>query len=227
MYLVAKRIMDICLAGITLLVLSPLLVPIAIILKLTGEHYVFYEQTRVGIGGKPFGLLKFATMLVDSPSLATGDITVQNDPRVLPYGRILRKTKINELPQIINVLKGDMGLIGPRPVTPTHFSFYSEEAKEIIGKMRPGLSGAGSILFRDEESLMADIDIPHHEFYKRYISPYKGDLEIWYYKNQSLWLDVKLIAFTVLAVLNPSFDVHKYLKGLPERERPEILNKYR
>ncbi len=221
MYLFLKRMMDICLAGIALLILSPLLVPVAIILKLTGEHYIFYKQERIGIGGKSFGLLKFATMLVDSPNLATGDITVQNDSRVLPCGRILRKTKINELPQIINVLKGDMGIIGPRPLTPKNFNYYSDEAKEIIGKMRPGLSGASSILFRDEESLMADIDIPHHEFYEKYISPYKGDLEIWYYKNQSLWLDVKLIALTVLAVLNSGFDVHKYLKGLPER--PEYL----
>ena len=174
MYLYIKRIMDISLAGIALLALSPLLIPVMIILKLTGENYVFYMQERVGIGGKYFGILKFATMLVDSPNLATGDITVQNDTRVFPFGRILRKTKINELPQIINVLKGDMALIGPRPVTPNHFSLYSDEAKEIIAKMRPGLSGVGSLLFRGEESLTSGIDISHHEFYEKYISPYKG-----------------------------------------------------
>jgi len=217
-----KRLLDIVLSLVALLVLSPLLVPVMIALKLTGEHHILYRQQRTGIGGKPFSLLKFATMLEDSPNVATGDITVQNDPRILPFGHFLRKTKINELPQIVNVLIGDMSVIGPRPLTPKMFQYYSEEAKEIIGEMKPGLSGAGSILFRDEESLMAKREIPHHEFYRKYISPFKGELEIWYYNNQSLWLDIKLIALTLLVVVSRSVDVYRYLGGLPER--PEIFD---
>ena len=212
-----KRLLDILLSFLALVVLSPLLIPIVIILKLTGENYIFYINERIGKGGKSFGLLKFATMLKDSPNMGTGDITIQKDSRVLPFGRILRKTKINELPQIINVLKGEMSIIGPRPVTNNHFNYYSDEVKEIIVQMRPGLSGVGSILFRDEESLMTDLDMPHHEFYKQYISPYKGELEMWYYWNQNLILDVKLIALTVLVIIRPGLDLHKYLKGLPEK----------
>lgn len=211
-----KRLLDILLSFIALLLLSPLLVPIMIILKLTGEHYIFYTHQRIGRGGKPFGLLKFATMLKASPNMGTGDITIRNDPRVLPFGRILRKTKINELPQIINVLKGDMSIIGPRPVTPNHCNFYSGEIKEIIGRMRPGLSGVGSIVFRDEETLVSVSGMPSQEFYKQHISPYKGKLEAWYYEHKSFFLDLKLIALTVLVIFRPGLDVHKYLKGLPK-----------
>lgn len=215
------RLCDVVLSLFAIVVLSPLLVPVAIILKLTGEHHVFYMQERIGIGGKPFGLLKFATMLKDSPNIGTGDITIRNDPRVLPFGRILRKTKINELPQIINVLLGDMSIIGPRPLTSKNFNYYSDEVKEVIGRMRPGLSGAGSIVFHDEESMMADSGMPYEEFYKLHISPCKGALEVWYYQNQSLLLYLKLIALTTLVVIKPGLDVHKYLKGIPSR--PDIV----
>lgn len=213
-----KRLLDVVLSFLALVVLSPLLIPVVIILKLTGEHYIFYVHERVGRGGKSFGLLKFATMLKDSPNMGTGDITIRNDPRVLPFGRILRKTKINELPQIINVLKGDMSIVGPRPVTSKHFNYYSEEVKEIIGRIRPGLSGVGSIVFHDEEAMMADSDMSYEEFYKLRISPYKGELERWYYQNQSVFLDVKLIALTVLVVIAPLIDAHKYLSIKPTRK---------
>ena len=211
-----KRSIDVVLSILALVVLSPLLVPVMIILKLTGEHYVFYRQDRIGKRGRPFELLKFATMLKDSPNLGTGDITTRSDPRVLPVGRILRRTKINELPQILNVLKGDMSLIGPRPVTPKHFQYYSDEVKEVIGRMRPGLSGVGSIVFRDEEALIADSDMAPEESYRQLVSPYKGELEVWYYENQSLLLDWKLIALTILVILKPGLDVYKYVKGLPQ-----------
>ena len=98
--------------------------------------------------------LEFATMLKDSPNIGTGTITVQNDPRVLPIGKFLRKTKINELPQLINVFTGEMSLIGPRPLTSENFSMYPKEAQNTIKKMRPGLSRVGSIIFRNEETLI-------------------------------------------------------------------------
>ena len=172
-----KRFLDIAISLIVLVVLFPFGLIIAFILKLTGEHDIFFIHPRVGKNGKCFGLIKFATMLRDSPNLGTRDITVKNDLRILPFGRLLRKTKINELTQIINVLKGDMSIIGPRPLTPRNFDYYPEKVKKIICRMRPGLSGIGSIIFRDEETIMADSDLPCHEFYKHHIASYKGELE--------------------------------------------------
>ena len=215
------RLCDVVLSLFAIVVLSPLLVPVVIILKLTGEHHVFYMQERIGIGGKPFGLLKFATMLKDSPNIGTGDITIRNDPRVLPFGRILRKTKINELPQLINVFKGDMSIIGPRPLTPKNFNYYSDKVKDVVGRIRPGLSGIGSIVFCNEETIIADSGISPQEFYRQCISSYKGELEVWYYRNRGLILYFKLIILTVLVVIRPSIDVHKYLKGIPSR--PDIV----
>ena len=130
-----KRFIDLSLSIIVLIIISPLFLPIVIILLLTGEHYVFYTHDRVGYQGKTFRLIKFSTMLKDSPNLGTKDITVRNDPRVFPFGRFLRKTKINELSQIFNVIKGDMSIIGPRPLTPRNFDFYQEEFKENILKV--------------------------------------------------------------------------------------------
>lgn len=212
-----KRLFDILASSVAILVLAPLLLPVMVILKLTGEHYIFYRQERVGKDGKSFGLFKFATMLKNSPNMGTGDITTRNDPRVLPFGRLLRKTKINELPQIINVLKGDMSLIGPRPLTPRNFSYYSETAQEAIRRLQPGLSGVGSIVYRNEEALIADSGMDPHEFYLKHISPHKGVLEIWYGQHRHFGLDLKLIGLTVLVILKPNLDVTRYLKHLPPR----------
>ncbi len=212
-----KRLLDVVLSLVGLAVLSPLSIPVAIILKLTGEHYIFYKHKRIGRHGKPFDMLKFATMLKDSPNMGTGDITIPNDPRTLPFGRILRKTKINELPQLINVLRGDMSLIGPRPVTPKQFAYYNDTVKRAVGRVRPGLSGIGSLVFRDEEAMMTNSSLSPDEFYRRLIVPYKGDLEIWYVEHQSVWLDLLLIALTVWAVLFPSSTRYRgLLTDLPE-----------
>ena len=149
-----QRFFDILFSSIALIVLSPLLVPVAILLRLTGEGEIFYIQNRIGRNGQPFGLIKFATMLKNSPNIGNGDITVINDPRVLPAGRFLRKTKINELPQIINIFKGDMSIVGPRPMVPKTFERYGQEGK-LISQVRPGLTGVGSIIFRDEDVLIS------------------------------------------------------------------------
>ena len=118
------RTFDLILSLIALVILCPLLLPVAFILRFTGEGEVFYVQERIGLHERPFGLFKFATMLKNSPHIGTGTITVRNDPRVLPVGRILRKAKVNELPQLLNVLIGDMSVIGPRPLTQNHFGHY-------------------------------------------------------------------------------------------------------
>ena len=131
------RIFDIVLSLAALIILCPLLLPMALILRFTGEGEVFYIQERIGANEQPFGLFKFATMLKNSPQIGTGTITVRNDPRVLPVGRILRKTKINELPQLFNVLIGDMSVIGPRPLTQNHFIHYAPEMRKTIGSVGP------------------------------------------------------------------------------------------
>lgn len=212
-----KRLCDIILSTCALVVLSPLMVPVMIILRFTGEHHVFYGQPRVGRNGRLFLLLKFATMLKDSPKMGTGDITILNDPRVLPVGRVLRKTKINELPQLINVFKGEMSLIGPRPLTPKHFAYYGDTVKATIGRVRPGLSGVGSIVFRDEEMMIAQSGLMPEELYQRGIAPYKGALEVWYVEHRSLALDLLLIGLTLWVVLFPGSTCYRWLlRSLPE-----------
>jgi len=213
-----KRFFDIILSGMAILVFSPLLIPVIIILKLTGEHYVFYTQERIGKGGKTFGLLKFATMLKDSPNLGSGDITEKNDPRVLPFGRFLRKTKINEMPQLFNIFLGDMSIIGPRPLTPRNFSYYPEEIQKTIYSLSPGLSGIGSVIFRDEETILAKTGMDYTECYKTRISPYKGALECWYSKHNNLWTDFRIIYLTVWVILFPESQLpYKWFKDLPQK----------
>lgn len=186
-----------------------------IILRLTGEGEVFYSQIRVGKDGKLFGLLKFATMLKNSPNLGTGDFTVGNDPRILPLGTFLRNTKINELPQILNIIKGDMSLVGPRPLTEKIFNLYSDNIQKVVIKSKPGLTGIGSLIFRNEERLLQNAK-DQISFYKNYISPYKGKLENWYYENKSLKLYFKIIFITAwIVIFSKSKVVRIVFKDLP------------
>ncbi len=210
-----QRFLDIILSGAALLVLAPLLVPVAIVLRFSGEGEVFFGQNRVGRGGGHFRLLKFATMLKDSPNMGTGTVTLRDDPRVLPVGRFLRKTKINELPQLLNILRGDMSLIGPRPQTQRCFDAFPERSQAAIKTVRPGLSGIGSIVFRGEEDMMHAAGDPDH-FYDHVIMPYKGKLEEWYSRNQGVRNYILLIALTVWVVLRPhSRLVWRMFKDLP------------
>ena len=197
------RIIDVLLSILALLVLLPLFIPIVDILLLTGEHKVFYLQTRVGYKNKNFKIIKFATMLSNSANMGSGSLTLKNDPRVLPFGSFLRKTKINELPQILNIIIGDLSIVGPRPQMQVDFEKYSDEVQRKIYNVRPGLTGIGSIIFRDEESLIslaAENENPH-DFYKRVIAPYKGELEIWYHSHRSVFLDSQLIFMTAWAIV--------------------------
>jgi lipopolysaccharide/colanic/teichoic acid biosynthesis glycosyltransferase len=219
-----QRIFDIIFTSLALFVLSPLMIPLVIILRFSGEGEIFYKQNRVGINGQSFGLLKFATMLKNSPNLGTGNMTVKNDPRILPLGNFLRKTKINELPQLLNIFLGDMSIIGPRPLTQDHFDSYIPSVQQAIASVQPGLSGVGSIVFRDEEEMLH-----HHadakQFYKEYISPYKGSLEAWYVKNNGLGTYFTLIFLTVWVVIfSKSKAVWNIFPSLPKP--PVVLEKY-
>lgn len=195
-----QRFFDLLFSSLALLVLLPLIVPVALILRFTGEGEVFFRQDRVGRGGRIFGLLKFATMLKNAPNMGSGTITVKNDPRVLPFGRILRKTKINELPQLINILKGDMSVIGPRPQTRRCFEAFPARSKNAIVRVRPGLSGIGSVVFRAEEEIMDDASRAD-QLYDEVIMPYKGRLEEWYVENRGVGVYFGLIFLTIWVVL--------------------------
>jgi lipopolysaccharide/colanic/teichoic acid biosynthesis glycosyltransferase len=218
MYPFIKRFFDIVFALLALLLLTPLLLPIAVILRFTGEGYVFYYQRRIGYKNRYFDIFKFATMLKNSPNMGTGSITLRNDPRLLPMGKFLRKTKINELPQILNVLKGDMSWVGPRPLVDKTFNAYPEAIRNKVYASKPGITGIGSIVFRDEEKLISESGMPPHEFYERVVAPYKGELEIWYNKNKGFWVDSMILVLTAWAVVFPQTNLtHKIFRDLPER----------
>ena len=219
MYNLFKRLLDVFVSLVALTLLLPVFIPIIIILRFTAEGEIFYFQERIGLNNSRFQIWKFATMLKNSMNMGTGSITLQNDFRVTPIGKFLRKTKINELPQIINILKGDISLVGPRPLVTKTFSAYTEEIQSKIYKVKPGLTGIGSIVFRDEESLISAVkDEDPHEFYKRVIAPYKGALEMWYQENRSFFLDLQLIFMTAWVILFPkSYLYKKWFKNLPER----------
>jgi lipopolysaccharide/colanic/teichoic acid biosynthesis glycosyltransferase len=198
-----QRVFDVLFSSLALVLLAPLLIPIVVILRFSGEGEIFFRQQRVGRDGKPFGLLKFATMLKDSPNIGTGTVTLKGDPRVLPVGRFLRKTKLNELPQLVNILTGDMSIVGPRPQTPRCFDAFPAEVRERIVGTRPGLSGVGSIVFRDEEALLGSAQDPV-KFYDEVIAPYKGAVELWYIENQNLRTYFLVIFLTAWVLLFPN-----------------------
>lgn len=211
-----QRLLDLILSLLALLLFSPLLVPIGLLLRLTGEGEIFFLQNRIGKDGQIFSLYKFATMIKDSPNLSTGTVTTKNDPRILPIGRFLRKSKINELPQLINILMGEMSMVGPRPQTQRCFDAFSLKTKNAIVQVRPGLSGIGSIIFRDEEAMLhGQVDLV--QFYDKEIAPYKGLLEEWYVENQGFLLYLLLIGLTVWIVIFPKSKlVWKVLPSLPK-----------
>lgn len=216
MYKQIKRLTDIFIAGIALVLLSPLLIPIIIILLFTGEHEVFYLQNRVGYKKRTFKIWKFATMLKNSPNIGTGEITLRNDPRVTSFGKFLRITKINELPQIINVFKGDMSIVGPRPLMEVSFKLYPQHVQEVIYNSKPGITGIGSIIFRDEEKIVTDAEDPRAMYAA--IMAYKGALELWYQKNASLYIDFMIIFLTAWYILFPQIQMtNKVFKNLPIR----------
>lgn len=209
------RLFDIVLSLTAILLLSPLLMPIVLILRFTGENEILFSQKRVGYQGREFELYKFATMLKNSPNMGTGTVTTKNDPRILPVGHFLRRTKINELPQIFNVLLGDMSLIGPRPLTRQTYDSYSDKIQKIVITVRPGLSGIGSIMFRNEEEILSDAD-KALEFYSNVIAPYKGSLEAWWVANKTLLNYLKLIVATIAVILFPNHPiVWRWFPDLP------------
>ncbi len=217
LYKIIKRIIDILLSLISLIFISPFLIIIIIILMFTGENEVFYLQERIGYKNKVFKIIKFATMIKNSPNIGTGSITLKNDPRVLPFGKFLRKTKINELPQLINVLIGNMSIVGPRPQMKVDFLKFPEKERNLIYLSKPGITGIGSIIFRDEERWISKSKEDKHKYYKNYIAPYKSKLEIWYLNNASIFLDLLIIIITSWVIIFPKSKlIFKIFKNIPK-----------
>jgi lipopolysaccharide/colanic/teichoic acid biosynthesis glycosyltransferase len=218
MYSFFKRVLDVLLSFFAILVFSPILFLIIIVLKFTGEGEVFYLQERVGYKSKIFKIYKFATMVKNSPNIGSGDVTLRNDPRVTKAGIFLRSSKLNELPQLLNILNGSISIIGPRPLMLAGYNRYSQKFKNSIYNVKPGLSGIGSIVFRDEEKILTDSKLPPHECYEKIILPYKGELEMWYQDNCSIYLDFILIFLTIWSVFFSNSKLYeKFLKNLPKR----------
>lgn len=214
-----KRAFDIVAALLGLLALAPLLLVVSLILLVTGEKKVFFFQERVGQFRKPFNLIKFTTMSDAALDRPDAGITLDDDPDVFPFGRVLRRTKINELPQLINVLKGDISLVGPRPLTPRSFARYPEQVQEQLAPLKPGLTGLASVIFRDEEKIIASSPKSREQCYMEDIRPRKAELEKIYGQNMSFWLDLKIVLATAVSVLAPSISVETtFFQGLLDRQ---------
>lgn len=217
------RLLDIIIALIGIaLVFIPCAV-IAVILRFTGEGHIFYLQERIGKNGKPFQIYKFATMLKDSPNMAGGDITTGGDPRILPLGNFLRKTKINELPQFLNVLGGSISVVGPRPITPNQFAMFPDEYQNILNHIPPGITGVASIVFRDQEDVLSASNKDPLTCMKEDIMPYKTILELWYLEHRSLWINLVLIFLTAWTIIFPRSALYKKL--LPNLPKTPALSR--
>ncbi len=218
MYKYIKRFFDIFFSLLALIICLPIFIPVIILLLLTGEHEVFFKQERMGYKNKVFGIYKFATMLKNSPNMGLGDMTVRKDPRITPVGRFLRQSKLNEFPQFLNILIGDMSFVGPRPLMKTGFNRYSDELKAKVYNVIPGLTGIGSIVFRDEELIITQSSLLPEECYRQIISPHKGALEVWYQQHQHFYTDFMILFLTAWYVLFPKSNlVYKVFSSLPKR----------
>jgi lipopolysaccharide/colanic/teichoic acid biosynthesis glycosyltransferase len=196
---VSKRVFDIVVSFIALTFLSPLLAVVAVLVKLDSQGPVFFWQERIGQGFRPFWMLKFRTMVANAERKG-GLITFANDPRVTRAGRLLRKTKIDEIPQLLNVLKGDMSLVGPRPEVRRYVHAFRDDYAEIL-KVRPGLTDLASLKYRDEAALLGRADDPEAE-YLRCVLPDKIRLSKDYLRRSSFFFDLSLIVKTVFKLFD-------------------------
>jgi lipopolysaccharide/colanic/teichoic acid biosynthesis glycosyltransferase len=191
--------MDILLASIGLVVLSPVLVALAVVVRLTSPGPSLFAQERIGRGFRPFRILKFRSMVADAPQRG-GPITIGADPRITRAGRFLRKTKIDELPQLFNVLKGDMSFVGPRPEARCYVEMFRQDYETIL-QVRPGVTDLASLKYRNEAEILAQAGDPEREYVAR-VLPEKIRLAKEYVAQSSVWLDLWIIAKTVLILLH-------------------------
>ncbi len=225
MYQAFKRLFDILSSGAAILLLLPMALPVMLLLRLTGEGKIFYRQERLGYKNQKFKILKFATMLEDSLNMPGGEITLDKDPRITPMGGILRKTKFNELPQLWNVFVGDMSVVGPRPLMQVSFDMYSPDVQKVVYESKVGLTGIGSLVFRDEAGLVRASGEDPRAYYRNVIYPHKGALERWYFEHRSAWTDTKIIALTAISIVFPGSNLAcSAFRELPDFHLHEAQN---
>ncbi len=192
-----KRVFDVSASLLGLVILSPLLVLVAILVKRSSPGPIVHRARRVGVQGRLFTLYKFRSMVVHADR-AGGGLTAQDDPRITPIGRVLRRTKLDELPQLINVIKGDMSLVGPRPEDPCYVALYTADQRRVLS-VRPGITSWASIQYRHEEQLLSADQVD--AVYRTQVMPQKLALDLEYLDRQSLRLDLLILLQTVWAVL--------------------------
>ena len=216
-----KRLFDILVSFTGLIVLSPIISPIALLVKLSSPGPAFYRGMRVGRYGKPFRILKFRTLVVDAERIG-GSSTPEDDPRITTVGRFLRKYKLDELPQLINVLKGDMSFVGPRPQVPWAVELYTEEEKALLS-VRPGITDYASIRFSNEADILRGSGDPDREYLEK-IAPEKIRLGLEYVRNHSLLVDIKIILATFWALMRGN---SRWVSAMPKSSDGSVGNAHR
>jgi lipopolysaccharide/colanic/teichoic acid biosynthesis glycosyltransferase len=219
MYLFLKRVFDLLFSSLLIILLSPALIAISLALFFFNKQEIIYLQKRVGFENKIFNIIKFSSMLKNSENLPGGTITLRNDTRVTTIGKILRITKLNELPQLFNVLIGEMSFVGPRPMVKKGFELYTLDVQSFIYQSKPGITGISSIVFRDEERWVTESKLDPEDFYKTHIFPYKGQLEKWYYENKSFLADMLILFLTGVKIIVPGSNLEfKIFRSLPTND---------
>lgn len=194
-----KRLFDIACAATALALLAPLLLALALWVRLDSPGPVLFRQQRVGRDSRPFAILKFRTMQVNAEAAGL-QITVGQDPRITRAGSWLRRSKLDELPQLLNVLRGDMSMVGPRPEVPRYVALYPTDVRETVLSVRPGITDLASLAFRDESTLLAQSPDPERTYVEE-ILPTKLRYACDYVRQRSLWLDLRIIARTAMILL--------------------------
>ena len=198
-----KRFLDLFLAGIGLIVLAPAFAVLAFLIKQDSDGPVFYRGVRIGRFGKPFTIFKFRTMVANAELLG-GSCTADDDPRITPVGRFLRKHKLDELPQLFNVLKGNMSFVGPRPEVQKYVAMFNEEEKQIL-TVKPGITDWATLWDSDEGAMLAGKPDAEQAYLDR-IRPEKIRLQLKYVRERRFWTDMKIIFATVSLVLRRFFN---------------------
>jgi len=196
----SKRLFDIILSGIGLILLSPILLALVVAIKRDTPGPVFFRGSRVGLHGKPFRIFKLRTMVVDAEKMGASS-TSDDDPRITRIGKVLRKYKLDELPQLINVLLGDMSLVGPRPEVKKFTDLYTDKEKAIL-TVKPGITDWASIWNSDEGAVLVGYEDPD-KAYEELIRPTKLALQLKYVRERSFWVDMRIIILTILAIVRP------------------------
>ncbi len=223
----AKRLFDFTASLLGLLVISPVLVLVAVWVKLDSPGPVFYRAERMGWEGRRFRIFKFRSMVPNADTIG-GPSTSDNDPRVTRSGRVIRKCKLDELSQLINVLRGDMSLVGPRPQVSSYVEANYTDAEREVFNVRPGITDWASIWNSDEGAFLACFEDPD-EAYTEYVHPTKIQLQLEYVGKHSLWIDLKVLVYTLYRIARPQWSPRelemypRLMAQVPKNRQKECL----